>query len=264
MAIKALAAKPSPGPGERRSKRDPDSKGKTLADLRREFRQLANRDRAASSAWFFRTGPGDYGEGDKFLGLTVPLQRQLARRYAALPLSSLATLLPSPHHEHRLTALLILVNQYERRDERKRKAIFDFYVEHRQWVNNWDLVDSSAPYIVGEQLASRSRRILYQWARSTSMWHRRIAIISTAAFIRRGDLADTFALAELLLSDEHDLIHKAVGWMLREAGKRDEGMLRQFLKANYRALPRTVLRYSIERWPEKERKAALVGKFSES
>jgi 3-methyladenine DNA glycosylase AlkD len=232
MATKALVAKPNPGPREPRSLRSAPSPTKMLAGLRREFRDLANPERAASSAWFFRTGPGEYGEGDKFLGLTVPLQRELAARYAALPLPSIASLLRSPYHEHRLTALLILVGQYRRSDVSTRKGIFDFYVDNRQWVNNWDLVDSSAPYIVGDHLAARSRRILYQWAGSESLWERRIAIVSTAVFIKRGDLADTFALAERLLSDEHDLIHKAVGWMLREAGKRDEDALRQFLETH--------------------------------
>lgn len=258
MATKASAAKPSPGT---RSSKAGVAADLSLRQLKQEFEELADLQRAASSEWFFRTGPGEYGEGDKFLGLTVPVQRRLARRYAALALNSIASLLRSPYHEHRLTALLILVGRYQRGEEPVKQAAFDFYVEHRAFVNNWDLVDSSAPYIVGEQLLRRSRRILYKWARSTSLWERRIAIVATAAFIRRGDLADTIALAEQLLSDEHDLIHKATGWMLREAGKKDEEAVRQFLKAHYPELPRTLLRYAIERWPEEKRKAALHGEM---
>jgi 3-methyladenine DNA glycosylase AlkD len=261
MATKASAAKPSRGLPEPHSPQVASSQKRTFSALRREFQELANPERAASSAWFFRTGPGEYGEGDQFLGLTVPMQRQLAKRYGALPLASVSSLLGSPCHEHRLTALLILVGQYRGGDEATKKAIFDFYVDHRQWVNNWDLVDSSAPYIVGAQLTARSRRVLYQWAGSKSLCDRRIAIVATAAFIKRGDLVDTFALAERLLSDEHDLIHKAAGWMLREAGKQDPEALRLFLNANYPKLPRTLLRYAIERWPEEVRKAALRGEF---
>lgn len=265
MGTKASAAKRSPGPRAR-----PDTPAAkvtlpaakvTLRDLRRAFEELAQPERAASSEWFFRTGPGEYGEGDRFLGLTVPLQRRLAKRFAALPLSTLSSLLPSAYHEHRLTALMILVDQYRRVDDATKKTVFDFYVKHRHRVNNWDLVDSSAPYIAGEHLLARSRRILYQWAGSDSLWDRRIAIVSTAAFIRRNDLSDTFALAERLLPDKHALIHKAVGWMLREAGKRDEAALRRFLMDHYPALPRTVLRYAIERWPQPLRQAALTGQF---
>jgi 3-methyladenine DNA glycosylase AlkD len=233
----------------------------SLAEVRSAFEEFKNPERAASSLWFFRTGKGQYGEGDKFLGLTVPHQRRLAKRFAELPLATLDSLLRSGYHEHRLTAILILVGQYQRGDLAKKQEIFDFLVERRDRVNNWDLVDSSAPYIVGEHLVNRSRRILYRWAVSGSLWDRRIAMVSTAAFIRRGDLADTFALAEKLLGDGHDLIHKAVGWMLREAGKRDPEALRAFLQEYYPSLPRTVLRYAIERWPAAARKAALSGQF---
>ncbi len=182
MDIKASAAKRSLGQREQ-----PNSKKVTLAAMRRAFLEFASPERAASSAWFFKTGAGNYGEGDQFLGLTVPAQRRIAKRFADLPLPTLDTLLSSAYHEHRLTAFLILVGQYQRGDDAAKKAVFDFYVEHRHRANNWDLVDSSAPYIAGEYLMTRSQRILYRWASSASLWDRRIAMVSTAAFIRRGD-----------------------------------------------------------------------------
>jgi 3-methyladenine DNA glycosylase AlkD len=233
----------------------------TLAGLKRDLARAADPKRAASSAWFFKTGEGQYGAGDKFIGINVPTQRALARKYRHLKLSEVETLLTSTVHEHRLTALLILKIQYKSGDAAEKRQVFDFYLDHTRWVNNWDLVDSSAPYIVGEHLVKRPRRILYRLARSSSLWERRIAMISTAAFIRRGDLKDTFAIAELLLADEHDLIHKAIGWMLREAGKQSQTELIAFLKRNYARMPRTALRYAIERLPETQRSRILKGLF---
>jgi 3-methyladenine DNA glycosylase AlkD len=185
--------------------------------------------------------------------------RRIAHRYIHLPLADVGKLLASPIHEHRSTALEILVAQYERGNQ---PAIFDFYLKHTKFVNNWDLVDGSAPYIVGQHLLTRPRRILYRLAKSRNLWERRIAIISTLAFIRAGEIENTFAIAKLLLADDHDLIHKAVGWMLREAGKQSAPDLLRFLKQNYGALPRTTLRYAIERFPTARRKRMLAGIFN--
>ncbi len=232
-----------------------------LPELKRELAALADPDRAHSSAWFFKTGKGQYGEGDRFVGITVPVLRRIARRYQQLSQGDLAKLLASPIHEHRFTALEILVAQYETGDEPAKQAIFDFYLQNTQKVNNWDLVDTSAPYILGEHLVGRRRACLYRLAKSQNLWERRMAIVATAAFIRGGELADTFKISALLMRDKHDLIHKAVGWMLREAGKRSEAALLRFLEENYPAIPRTALRYAIERLPEARRKRILAGVF---
>jgi 3-methyladenine DNA glycosylase AlkD len=232
-----------------------------LLELKRELAALADPDRARSSAWFFKTGKGQYGEGDRFLGITVPVLRRVARRYRHLARSDIVKLLASPIHEHRFTALEILVAQYETSDADSKQAIFEFYLKNGQKVNNWDLVDTSAPYILGEHLVSRPRDCLYQLAKSRNLWERRMAIVATLAFIRRGELRDTFEIAALLIRDQQDLIHKAVGWMLRETGKRSTPALLKFLKENYSAMPRTALRYAIERLPEAQRKRVLAGVF---
>jgi len=234
----------------------------TLADLRRELAEVSDAERARNLAWFFKTGKGEYGEGDRFCGITVPVQRKIAGRYGHLPLTDVKKLLQSPIHEHRFTALEILVFQYERGDDSTKRRVHNFYLDHLRCVNNWDLVDTSAPYIVGDYLLSRPRRILYKLAKSVNLWERRIAIVSTMAFISQNDLADTFALCTLLLEDPHDLIHKAVGWMLREAGKRSQPALLEFLERNYTRMPRTALRYAIERLHEAQRKRVLKGVFS--
>ena len=229
-----------------------------LSDLKKELAAAADPERARSLAWFFKTEKGQYGYGDRFIGLTVPATRRLAHRYLHLPLADVEKLLASPIHEHRFCALEILVAQYDREPSR---AIFDFYLKHTRFVNNWDLVDTSAPYIVGEHLLRRPRKILYRLAKSQSLWERRIAIVATQTLIRAGEIKDTFAIAKLLLKDEHDLIHKASGWMLREAGKQSEPALLAFLERNYSALPRTTLRYAIERFPAQQRKRMLAGIF---
>jgi 3-methyladenine DNA glycosylase AlkD len=229
-----------------------------LSDLKKELRASADPERARNSAWFFKTGEGQYGHGDRFIGLTVPTMRRIAHRYIHMPLEDVEKLLASPIHEHRSVALEILVAQYERGDS----GIFDFYLKHTKFVNNWDLVDGSAPYIVGQHLLTRPRKILYRLAKSRNLWERRIAIVSTQTLIRAGEIEDTFAIAKLLLPDEHDLIHKAVGWMLREAGKQSAPALLGFLKQNYDALPRTTLRYAIERFPASQRKQMLTGVFA--
>ncbi|HLA86295.1 MAG TPA: DNA alkylation repair protein [Thermoguttaceae bacterium] len=222
-----------------------------------QLRRLASPDRAAVSARFFKTGPGEYGEGDRFIGVRVPEIRTVAKQFRDLPLAEIKTLLRSEIHEERLLALVILVGQFDKGDEAARKRIHDFYLANARWVNNWDLVDLSAPTIVGGYLENRSRRPVHRLAKSDGLWQRRIAVLATFHFIRRGDFDDTFKVAEMLLADREDLIHKAVGWMLREVGKRDTAVLETFLKKHHRAMPRTMLRYAIERFPAKKRQAYL-------
>ena len=226
-------------------------------ELKKELSAAADPERARNSAWFFKTDKGQYGHGDRFIGLTVPTIRRIAHRYVDLPLADVAKLLASPIHEYRFAALEILVAQYERGD----LDVFAFYLKHTRFVNNWDLVDTSAPYIIGRHLLTRPRKILYRLAKSKNLWERRMAMLSTMMFIRAGEIEDSFAIAKLLLADDHDLIHKAVGWMLREAGKRSAPALVKFLKENYSALPRTTLRYAIERFPAAQRKRMRGGEF---
>lgn len=234
----------------------------TFGDLKREFAQATNPRRARDLAWFFKTGRGEYGEGDKFIGLTVPVQRAIAKKFRHLELRDIEKLVNSRVHEHRSTGLMILVAQYEAGDAATKQRVFDFYLQHSRRINNWDLVDGSAPYIVGKHLLARPRRVLHRLAKSPDLWERRIAMVATAAFIRAGDLDDAFGIAALLLSDKHDLIHKAIGWMLREAGKQSRPQMIAFLKRNYSHMPRTALRYAIEHLPEAQRKNALKGIFS--
>lgn len=226
-------------------------------EVKKALSKYASKDKAAFFPYFFKTGKGQYGEGDKFIGITVPDQRKVVKDFIGLSLDEIKKLLASPIHEHRLVALIILVSQYQKGDEKAKEKIFKFYFKNMSRINNWDLVDCSCRDIVGEHLEKRDRKILYRLAKSKNLWERRIAMVSTWAYIRKGDLKDTFAIAELLLSDTHDLIHKAVGWMLREAGKRDEKALHAFLSAHVKAMPRTALRYSIEKFPADVRKAYL-------
>ena len=223
------------------------------------LRAAADPQVAATNAWFFKTGPGQYGEGDRFLGLRVPAVRVAARRARVLPLGEVERLLASQWHEVRMAGVLVLVEQFARAEGDGRRRVYDFYLGHLDRVNNWDLVDVSCPKIVGEYLVDRSRRPLDRLVRSRVLWERRVAIVSTQAFIRRGDLDDTFRLAARLLGDPEDLLHKATGWMLREAGLRDRAALQRFLARHYADVPRTMLRYAIERFPAQERRAWLVG-----
>ena len=232
-----------------------------LQDLIDELDAEADRERAKSSAWFFKTGKGEYGEGDQFLGIRVPIQRKIAHRYVQLPLLDIERLLKSPIHEHRFTAAEILVARYESAAESERKTVFEFYLRNARRLNNWDLVDTSAPYIVGAHLLQRPRDALLSLTKSSSVWERRIAIVSTFAFLKQGEMEDTFQLSELLLDDAHELIHKAVGWALRETGKVSRDRLLRFLKEHYEHLPRTTLRYAIEHLPENQRKLVLRGDF---
>jgi 3-methyladenine DNA glycosylase AlkD len=234
----------------------------TLKSLLAELAAAADPVRAKSSAWFFKTGKGQYGEGDQFLGIAVPVQRKIALRHRHLPQAALQKLLTSKLHEHRTVALEILVAQFEAATPREQTAIYRFYLANTTYINNWDLVDGSAPYIVGEYLLTRPRAILRKLAKSSNLWERRIAIVSTFAFIRAGQNTDTFAIAKMLLADKHDLIHKAVGWALREAGKSAPAQLVEFLQNHYDRLPRTALRYAIERFTPAERKRMLAGDFA--
>lgn len=225
-----------------------------------ELRALASPETAANLQRFFKTGPGQYGAGDVFLGIKVPPLRALAKRFPDADLGTISQLLASPYHEERLFALLLLMQFYQAADEAGRQAAYDLYLGHTRHINNWDLVDVSAPRIVGRHLQDRPRKVLHKLARSSSLWERRIAILATAWFIRLDDYADTLRIAEILLQDEHDLMHKAVGWMLREVGKRDLVAEEDFLREHYRGMPRTMLRYAIERFPEPKRKNYLHGK----
>ncbi|OGY84546.1 MAG: DNA alkylation repair protein [Candidatus Kerfeldbacteria bacterium RIFCSPHIGHO2_12_FULL_48_17] len=221
-----------------------------LNDLKRDLQKLATPARAKASMWFFKTDEGQYGAHDTFIGVKVPDQRKIAKQYRTLPLPQVGKLLHSPIHEHRLTALFILVHQFEKGDEAVRKMIKNMYLKNTAHVNNWDLVDSSAGYILGSFLAAqKDRKILYSLARSQDLWKKRIAIIATQAFIRDGQFADTLAIAQILLHDTHDLIHKAVGWMLREVGNRDQRAEEIFLQKHAHIMPRTMLRYAIEKFP---------------
>lgn len=215
-------------------------------------------EKAANSAWFFKTGEGQYGYGDKFIGVSVPEQRIIAKEFKDLSLREIQNLLNSKFHECRLTALIILVNQFKKANEKTRKEIFDFYIANTKNINNWDLVDSSASQIVGAYLLDKDRKLLYKFARSNSMWERRISVISTFAFIDQNQFDDSLEIAKILINDAEDLMHKAVGWMLREMGKRDLQTLTNYLNLNAHLLPRTSLRYAIEKYPEATRKRFLA------
>ena len=229
-----------------------------LASVRRDIRKIARAERAATNKWFFKTAPGEYGAGDRFLGVTVPQLRALAREYRDMPLESVVRLLQSPWHEERLLALLILVGQHVRGDRNTRRAIYQAYLRNTRCINNWDLVDCSAAQIVGAHLQTGPRGpLLRRLARSNSLWERRIAMIATYHYIRQKDFKDAQAVATLLRRDEHDLIHKAVGWMLREIGKRDRRVEERFLRKYARTMPRTMLRYAIEKFPPPLRRKYL-------
>jgi 3-methyladenine DNA glycosylase AlkD len=231
--------------------------------IKAELIRRANPAKAKILAGFFKTGKGEYGEGDTFLGITVPVQREVAYLFLKTPLKEIGQLLQEPIHECRFTALEILVAQFDQALARKDRAtcekIVKFYRAHTAYVNNWDLVDTSAHYILGGYLYEfkKSRSILYTYAKSKSLWERRIAIVATYYFIARNDFKDTIRIAELLMKDSHDLIHKAVGWMLREMGKRDKKTLVAFLNTHAHHMPRTMLRYSIEKFSQPERQKYL-------
>ncbi len=230
-----------------------------LNKLIQDLNKLKSKEKAKILAGFFKTGKGEYGEGDVFLGITVPEQRKVAKKYLDLKLTDIQKLLNSKIHEHRLVALMILVEQYEK-DIRDKKLIVDFYLKNTKKINNWDLVDSSAHYILGDYLFDKEKDILYNLLKSDNLWERRIAVISTFSFLRQGRYAETLEFSEKLLNDREDLIHKACGWMLREMGKRDIKVLRKFLDKFTGKMPRTMLRYSIEKFSKPEREKYLKKK----
>lgn len=224
------------------------------------LRALGDPEIAEHSKRFFKTGKGEYGEGDKFLGIRVPVLRRVAKDHVHISDREIITLLESPFHEARLAALFVWVYQFEKEDMVRKREIYTLYLDHRSTVNNWDLVDATTPQILGNYLLQNpheSREFLYEFARSINLWERRIAILTTYAFIRKGHFDETLCIAEMLLHDKHDLIHKAVGWMLREVGKRDRAVLERFLDKNHRGMPRTMLRYAIERFEKGEREYYL-------
>lgn len=228
--------------------------------IRKQLRALASPETATILQRFFKTGPGEYGEGDIFLGIKVPLLRALAKQHRDADLKTIGTLLDSRYHEERFFGLLLLMQLFQHGSPAEQAAAYKLYMDSTHRINNWDLVDVSAPHIVGRHLQERPRKILHKLAHSDSLWEKRIAILSTLHFIRLNDFDDTLRIAETLLHDEHDLMHKAVGWMLREVGKRDLAAEEGFLQQHYRDMPRTMLRYAIERFPETKRKAYLNGK----
>jgi len=223
------------------------------------LRRLANKEKAVTLQGFFKTGPHEYGEGDVFLGITVPKLRNLVKECDGIPITETATFLKSGIHEERLLALLILVRAFSKGDASARQKIYNFYCKNTRYINNWDLVDLSAPNIVGSYLLDKSRKTLYEFAKSRDFWKRRIAIMATFCFIKQNEFNEALIISKMLLADDHDLVHKAVGWMLREIGKRSLSVEEKFLKQHYKKMPRTMLRYAIERFPEEKRRRYLNG-----
>ncbi len=232
-----------------------------LQELDKELKEHSNPEKAKILQKFFKTGPGEYGEGDIFLGLTSAENKEIAKKFKKLETEEIQELLNSEIHEKRVIALRILVEQYKKAKPEGKQKIFEFYLKNAKQINNWDLVDLSAPNIIGTHLLKQDRKILYQLANSENLWEKRIAIISTFTFIRNNEFQDTIKVSEVLLNDKHDLIHKAVGWMLREIGKRNEPTLTNFLNKHYKNMPRTMLRYSIEKFSEEKRQAYLKGEI---
>jgi 3-methyladenine DNA glycosylase AlkD len=229
--------------------------------IKSKLQSLGDKQRAQLLQGFFKTGPGEYGEGDLFLGIRVPLLRKFAIEYQNLPLDKVEKLLKSPFHEERALALMILLRVYSRGDDSVKKKIYEVYLRNTRFINNWDLVDISAGHIVGHYLLDKDRKPIYVLARSKSLWERRISIISTYRFIKHGQYIDTLQISEILLSDKEDLIHKAVGWMLRAVGNHNPRLEEEFLKRHYKKMPRTMLRYAIERFPKSKRQEYLRGEF---
>lgn len=231
----------------------------TLAHIRQALRALSDTSRARHSQKFFRTGPGEYAEGDRFLGITVPQTRKIAKRCTELQNGEILELLRSPYHEERLLALLVLVDRFKKGDAQQQKVIYDLYLKNKIYVNNWDLVDVSAAVILGTYLLERDTGVLFTMAKAKNLWERRMAILATLAFIKHNRFDMTLKIAQILLQDREDLIHKAVGWMLREIGKRDLATEETFLQTHYHRMPRTMLRYAIEKFEENHRKQYLHG-----
>lgn len=234
---------------------------KIIQDLEKDLAKEANSEKAEILQKFFKTREGEYGHGDIFLGITVPKSRMMAKKYSDLPFEAIKRLLNSKIHEKRIIALLVLVENFSKGNCAEKRKIFDFYLENKNRVNNWDLVDLSASKIIGEYLVHKPKNVLYHLAKSKGLWDKRIAIIATFQFVKNGKFFDTLKISKILLKDKHDLIQKAVGWMLREVGKRDARVEKYFLKKYYKNISRTTLRYAIEKFPEVERKKFLFGKM---
>jgi len=232
-----------------------------LSDLKTELWVAAEPSQAMVLQRFFKTGKGDYGEGDVFLGVKIPPIRALVKKYNGLTIDDAVKLLQSKIHEERMTALLLLVQKFKKANEVERRKIYTLYIANTKKINNWDLVDLSAPNIVGEYLFGKSYDELIARAKSELLWNKRIAVIATFAFIKKGVFEPTFKIAELLINDKHDLIHKVIGWMLREIGKRDIEAEEEFLQIHYKQMPRTMLRYAIEKFPEEKRQNYLKGRI---
>lgn len=230
-----------------------------IKSLITDLQKLANPQKAKNLHRFFKTGKGEYGEGDKFLGIIMPIQRKIVKKYKDLPLPEIKELLQSKIHEYRMVALLILVTQFKKAGEKSKKQIFDFYLKQASWINNWDLVDLSAPNIIGQYILDhpKEKPVLYHLVKSHNLWERRISVLATFSFIREKQYRDSLKIAKILLKDKHDLIHKACGWMLREIGKRDQNLLLSFLDKYCRQIPRVMLRYAIEKLDPKTREHYL-------
>ena len=232
-----------------------------IQTLKKQLHSHINPEKAEHFPRFFKTGKGEYGEGDLFLGITVPNCRSVAKKFKTISIQEVETLITSKYHEERLVALLILIEKYNKANEKEKKEIVDYYLSKTKHINNWDLVDLSCYKILGEYLLDKDRSILYKLAKSKDLWEKRIGIITTMAFIRKNQFEDTMAISEILVNDDHDLIHKAVGWLLREVGKRDMKVEEKFLKKYYKNMPRTMLRYAIEKFPEDKRQKYLKGQI---
>lgn len=231
-----------------------------LQEIKLELNSLADKKVAEHSQHFFKTGKGEYGEGDVFLGIRVPVIRRLAKKYQQLPLNNIQTLLKSKHHEQRLLALILLVNLFKKSDIKVQKDIFNLYINNVKYINNWDLIDTTTPHIVGAYLFDKDRSLLYEFAASDNLWKRRISVLACFYFIKQNEYDDGLKLAELLLEDNEDLIHKAVGWMLREIAKKDYGITCSFLDKFASCMPRTMLRYALEKFPLPTKQEYMVKK----
>ena len=233
----------------------------TIRNIRKKLQHLGSEEKAIVLQRFFKTGPGDYGEGDVFIGVGVPQLRKLVKEYPDITIKEVMQLLRSSIHEERLFALLMLVSKYSKGNETVKKRIYELYLQNTKFINSWDLVDGSAQHIVGAFLMDKSKEPIYRLAKSNNLWERRIAILATFHFIKHNNYSETLKISKILLTDEQDLIHKAVGWMLREIGKRHISTEEIFLKKYYKRMPRTMLRYAIEKFPESKRQKYLRGDF---
>lgn len=231
-------------------------------EVQKKIRAMACAEISKKSSNFSKVGVGEYGYGDIFLGVRTPFVRALAKEYIDLNISDVKILIKSKYHEERLLGLIILVNKYGKaKSDNDKERFYQIYIKSFKYINCWDLVDVTCPHIVGKHLIDKDRSVLYSWAKSDHLWTKRIAMITNWWFVRKGDLEDVFDIAQILLDDDHDLIHKAVGWMLREAAKKDMPRTEKFLKNRYSKMPRTMLRYAIERFPEGKRQKYLKGKI---